>query len=50
MSIKKYIIVTADNVKELAEKVNEKIEEGYVPIGGPLLGMYAWYHQAMIKE
>lgn len=49
-----YIIVTANRLYELSEKVNEKIAAGYEPLGAPLLNKelynYPVYLQAMMLK
>lgn len=49
-----YEIVTGVNTQNLADKVNEKRELGYVTTGGvailPSAGMGATFYQAMVKE
>jgi len=54
MSEEKYIILSDQSSYGLAEKVNEKMAEGYVPLGGPVAPPVPKYHtsytqQAMIK-
>ena len=45
-----YIIVDAANEIQLATLVNQKILEGYVPIGGICSPAAHWLLQAMIKS
>lgn len=43
-----YVIIVADTVNELETEVNTKMEEGYIPIGGPFRGGDYPLNQAMI--
>lgn len=47
-----YIIITAFTTEKLVSLVNEMIEKGYKPQGGPLnkLDQLGYYHQAMVSE
>jgi hypothetical protein len=43
-----YIIVQWNRIKEFQDKVNDKIKEGYKPLGGVCFN--SWYYQAMILD
>ena len=48
--MKKYIVVEVHDLKEFTVEVNQKIKQGYLPIGGiecPVRGLYT---QAMIMS
>lgn len=50
----KYIIVSRFGAKELQKEINEKMEQGYTPIGGmsiePILkSTVSIYYQALLK-
>lgn len=49
-----YIVISNNTKKSLAETVNEKMKEGYVPCGGISLGVWKYslpsYIQAMILK
>jgi Domain of unknown function (DUF1737) len=38
---KGYILITADRLEDLEKKVNEHIELGWTPIGGPCFNRHA---------
>jgi hypothetical protein len=47
MSIAKYIIIRAETTSELESFVNNRIKDGFRPIGGIYAGS-AYYYQPMI--
>lgn len=46
--MKKYIIVSVYHYQTLENKVNEKMDEGYVPVGGPFTNHDNELSQAML--
>ena len=46
----KYIVIEKAFLDELVAEVNERIEEGYKPLGGICRSNGIGYVQAMIKE
>lgn len=45
-----YIIVTGGTAQILAIEVNKKMEDGYVPLGGPFLGKVDYAQAMILKE
>lgn len=48
-----YIVIQYSNITELVDKVNEKMKEGYVPVGGIAVvpwGSHYSYTQSMILK
>lgn len=54
--MKKYIILSTDNLVILEQKINDKIDKGYIPIGGVSIAPEKYttlnhvYVQAMILK
>lgn len=45
-----YIIVGGTNHIDLADRVNKKIKEGYIPAGGLAFGSGMRFYQAMVTS
>ena len=45
-----YIVVQRTHVFDLVKEVNERIEEGYKPLGGVCVTSTGLYIQALMKE
>jgi hypothetical protein len=50
----KYLIAEANSARDLQQKVQEYIDQGWEPIGGLSVATYGvgawWYYQALIKR
>lgn len=44
----KYIVVSVYHISEFEEEVNIKINEGYMPVGGPFVNLNNQLSQAML--
>jgi hypothetical protein len=42
-----YVIITALDARSLQEAVNEKLQEYFTPVGGPIYQEGVGFHQAM---
>lgn len=48
-----YIIITAKSVDELPPKINAKMAEGYIPLGGVAIGKYnetLFFYQSLLLD
>ena len=50
----RYLIAEANSARDLQEKVQQHIEQGWEPLGGLSVATYGagmwWYYQALIKR